>query len=101
MMRVFSPWAGSDRPGAHTVRSADGALRLELQLVDAGVYMQRELRRQRAGRVTQSSIFASRDAFRRWCDADTLRFQYPIVHAKLLRVADRLFDEHDAAYPAG
>lgn len=101
MTRAFSTWAGHDRAGAHTVRSDDGVLRLDLRLVGAGLYMQRELHRPRAGRVTQANIFASRDAFRRWCDADSLRFQYPIVHARLMRVADQLFDAHDTAYAAG
>jgi hypothetical protein len=101
MSRVLSTWASHDRAGAHTVRSDDGVLRLELRLVDAGLYMQRELRRPGAGRVTQSNIFASREAFARWCEADPLRFEYPLVYAKLLCVADRLFDAHDIACAAG
>lgn len=101
MTRTLSTWAGGDRAGAHTVRSDDGLLTLDLRLVDAGLYMQRELRLPRAGRVTQASIFASRDAFTRWCEADPLRFEYPMVHATLLRVAGRLFDAHDIACAAG
>lgn len=101
MARAFAPWTGRDRAGAHTVYSADGVLRIHVRMVDAGLYMQREVRRPQAGRVTQASIFASRDAFRRWCAADSLQFQYPIVHANLLRMAHQLFDEHDVACPAG
>lgn len=101
MMRASSTWARHDRDGAHTVRSDDGVLRLDLRLVDAGLYMRRELHRPRAGRVTQANIFASRDAFKRWCDADSLRFEYPIVHVRLMRVADQLFDGHDTACAAG
>lgn len=101
MTRTVSTWAGPGSAGAHTVRSDDGTLRFDLRRVDAGLYMQREWRLPRAGRVTQASIFASRDAFNRWCEADPLRFEYPMVHATLLRAAGRLFDDHDIACAAG
>jgi hypothetical protein len=101
MTRAFSTWARHGSAGAHTVRSDDGVLQLDLRLVDAGLYMQRELRRPRAGRVTQANIFASREAFARWCEADPLRFEYPMVHARLLRLAGRLFDDHGTACAAG
>lgn len=39
MTRTLSTWAGRDRAGAHTVRSDDGVLTLDLRLVDAGLYM--------------------------------------------------------------
>ncbi len=101
MTRTLSTWIGRDRAGSHTVRSDDGVLTLDLRLVDAGLYMQRELRRPRAGRVTQANIFTSRDAFARWSSADPLRFDYPMVHARLLRMADRLFDDHDTPRAVG
>ncbi len=101
MARAISPWAQIDRPDAQGVRSADGVLRFELQVVDTGLYIRRELWRPGGGRVTQASIFPSCNEFRNWCNAATLRFRYPLVHAELIRVADRLFDEHESAFAAG
>jgi hypothetical protein len=49
----------------------------------------------------QAVVFASASQFRRWCDADALRFEYPLVARSLIRHADELFNSRALADIAG
>ena len=49
----------------------------------------------------QAVVFASASQFRRWCDADALRFEYPLVARSLIRHADELFNNRTPADIAG
>ena len=48
-----------------------------------------EVRRGR-GRITFSAIFTDDRSFERWCDADSVRFEYPLVHVILKRHGNSL-----------
>jgi hypothetical protein len=55
-----------------------------------GVFVERVQLREGRGRVAQSVIFMDDSSFERWCNADPVRFEYPLVHANLKRHGNTL-----------
>jgi len=101
MKTNFAPWASGDRPNAVTMRSADGVVAVSLQRTCNGIFVQRALQRRGAARVVQTSKFTNASEFRRWCEADASRFDYPLLSARLVHHADELFSDCDATPDAG
>ena len=101
MKTNFAAWASRDSPNALTLRSADGVVAVSLQRTRGGVFVQRALQRHGTARVVQAANFNTSVDFRRWCEADAARFDYPLLSAKLVRHADELFNHHDAMPDAG
>jgi hypothetical protein len=68
------------------VESPDGAVFIRLRAARTGLLVERR-RLQAAGgaRLTQTTVFNGAADFQRWCDADPLRFDYPIVSSLLRR----------------
>lgn len=68
------------------VESPDGAVFIRLRAARTGLLVERR-RLQVAGgaRLTQTAVFNAAADFERWCDADALRFDYPIVSSLLRR----------------
>jgi hypothetical protein len=89
--------SGLDPAGGRVVGSPDGAVRFVLCRVAEGLYVRRELRRQRSGRVIQAVVFRSPEAFARWRAADALRFEHPLLHAELERAATETFAARESA----
>lgn len=78
--------------------SEDGRLFYWLRATPSGLWVQRERRRQDSrARVIQSHLFNTRPAFERWCDADTVRFDYPGVFLRLQREGLALLHHHEHA----
>lgn len=98
-----NPSSNSDpsEGGVVTVHSADGMVRFSLQRTSAGLYVQRAFSRNGKGKVLQSARFASADDFRRWCAADTIRFDDPLMSLRLVRHADELFADTSTVINAG
>lgn len=84
---------------ATTVASRDGRIRFVVRAIRGGVYLQRDVQCPRTGHLTQAVIFETPESFRRWRDADPLRFDSPVLHASLARAAELAFRtaETDAA----
>ena len=72
-------------PACRTVRSEDGTVAFTLLRAPMGVFVERVQLRQGKGRVVQSTLFRDGSSFERWCDADSVRFDYPLVHVNLKR----------------
>jgi hypothetical protein len=56
-----------------------------LAAVDGGLFVERVRHLQGTARVIQSALFPDSTSFVRWCDADSARFDYPLVHVQLKR----------------
>ena len=95
-----APWIDGELPGAITLRSGDGAVTVSIQWTSGGVFVQRCLRRRGAAHVIQAARFGSAQAFHRWCEADAVRFDDPLLSARLVRHGDDLFRASDAANSA-
>ncbi|MEJ8838121.1 hypothetical protein [Ramlibacter sp. AN1133] len=72
------------------VRSEDGAVAFTLSRAPMGIFVERVQFRQGRGRVTHAAIFTDDTSFERWCDADSVRFDYPLVHINLKRHGNNL-----------
>jgi hypothetical protein len=74
-----------------TLRSGDGVIEFHLVPTDHGVFVER-VRTVLDTRVVQAVHFADDAKFSRWCDADSVRFEYPMVHVKLKTNGAALFE---------
>lgn len=101
MDRTFAPWVAPDRLDARTVRSGDGELVVTMQRTSHGIFVERVIQRPGTSRVVQDVVFGTPDQFRRWCDADQARFDYPLLYASLARHADALFSGSTGSGSAG
>ena len=72
-------------PSSQTVRSEDGTIAFTLWRATTGVFVERVQLRRGRGTVVHSTMFTDGKSFERWCDADTVRFEYPLVHVTLKR----------------
>lgn len=87
-----------DQTNAVIVQSDDGAVRFRLQSTPHGLLVQRERRRQDQGaHLVQSVVFSDAAGFSRWAEADSVRFDYPIVFSTVRREAGALLETHGHA----
>ena len=84
----------ADRPVV--VQSDDGSVRVWLRMTRFGLWVRRERRRaDEHARLVQSVVFPNSHGFERWCDSDSIRFDYPIVSTTVKREGGALLDEHE------
>lgn len=101
MPTTFAAWARADRPDALTLRSTDGVLVVTMQQTACGLFVERVLQRPKAARIVQAAVFDTPGSFHRWCDADSARFEYPLLYSRLARDADQLLADHADSQVAG
>lgn len=71
--------------------SGDGSLSFVVKPTPAGLYIERLQRRSLGSRLTQSMVFDDVDWFIRWCEADPMRFDHPVLYQQLRRQGDAYF----------
>jgi hypothetical protein len=87
---------GSEAADGIVVRSDDGAIAYKLRRTALGLFVERHRRQPSArARLTQTAVFRTADGFLRWCNADSIRFDYPMVFSAMRREADSFFDSDD------
>ena len=101
MKSHFAPWTLPGRRDACTIRSPDGVAAVTIGRAGEGVFVERTLQRPGRARVVQATVFTTAEDFRRWCDADALRFDYPLISHALIRHADELFNRHESTDAIG
>jgi hypothetical protein len=74
-----------------TASSADGVVVYRLAACAGGVHVERAQVRAHAGRALQSMWFEDDASFVRWCEADRLKYTYPLLYANLKRSGCALF----------
>lgn len=74
-----------------TLRSDDGVVAFTLASSTCGVFVERVQMRPGMACVVQTTVFADDISFNRWCDADSTRFNYPVVYVNLKRNGGALF----------
>ena len=80
--------------------SRDGAVEFRLSRGKTGICVERRQLRVGGGVATQAMRFADEFSFLRWCEADTLQFQYPLVYSSLKRHGCALLASGRQAPPA-
>lgn len=91
MQHLMSRHTCTRDPQACTIRSEDGSVRFTLAPTPTGVFVERVQLRGSAARIVQSALFTDDQSFLRWCDADSVKFDHPLVYVSLLRDGDALF----------
>ena len=81
------------RPQARTVSSDDGSVSFTLARMSSGVLVERVVLCRGTARVVQTVLFTDSKSFQRWCDADTLRFNFPLLHMSLRHDGNELFSQ--------
>jgi hypothetical protein len=74
--------------GALRLRTEDGAVMFVLRPAASGLVVERTQRRPLGTCFVQSFLFTDHDGFRRWCEADTVRFDEPVLYDRLRREGD-------------
>lgn len=87
---VARPAAGSD--GAVLLRTEDGAVAFVLRSAASGLTVERTQRRPLGTCLVQTLLFTGHEAFARWCEADAVRFDEPVLYDRLRREGDVLID---------
>lgn len=88
-MKTQHPTANLWRRNADvSLRTDDGALEFHLSAANGGLFVERVDQRDPTARVVQSTLFRDAAAFTRWCEADAVRFDYPIIYVSLKRHGD-------------
>ena len=98
-MKKLSP-SLADRSGGEPVivRSDDGSVQVYLRLTKFGLWVQRErLQVEARVRLVHCVVFHDSQGFERWCNSDSLRFDYPIVSAMVKRHGGVLMSEYERA----
>lgn len=90
MSKRFVPRMSSTDHGVQLLRSGDGELTFALQATADGLFVQRVVQQRHKGLVMQAAEFKDLAGFRRWCDSHAVKFQYPLVHHRLLQMADEM-----------
>jgi hypothetical protein len=94
--RKAEPELGHEPVGKRVsrVRMAEGShgrLRIVLQRVAGGLYVEREDVPKHGMRTCVSLEFGSCTDFLRWYDEDASRFEHPLLHQRVRRDADELW----------
>jgi len=85
MMKSSQSNPRSTNSALRTLRSDDGAVSFTLARTSTGVFVERVQLRRGQGRIVLSTVFTDNKSFERWCDADSMRFDYPLVYLSLKR----------------
>ena len=71
---------------AVVVRSPDGAVSVRLRYARHGLLVERQrLHETQRARLVLTALFDAAADFERWCDADPLRFEYPLLSSHVRR----------------
>ena len=82
----------SSGPARWTVQSADGVVSFTAVPCKGGVFVERLHCRPASWRIAQSMVFRDEAEFIRWCDADRLKWDYPLVCSNLRRRGRAIFE---------
>ena len=83
--------ASADDARMLSAQGRRGEVRFFLQRVAGGLYVEREEIPRRGLRTMQSLRFVNAAQFNRWCDADPVRFEHPLLYVSLKRDGDDLW----------
>lgn len=87
--------AAATLTGGVLLASEDGAVSFVLTHAVDGLFIERTQRRPLGVHLVQSLVFENAAAFIRWCEADPIRFDHPVLYGRLRRQGD----EHFQAQP--
>lgn len=83
---------GAERPPAdgELLASPDGSVAFRLARSGRGLFVQRTQRSTPGLIAIQCLLISDAEEFRRWCDAEPIRFEHPVVFDRLRRYGDEV-----------
>jgi len=93
-------FAARQRGAGLAASTRDGVLEFRLSRCRSGIYVERRQFRLGAGIATHAMCFGDEASFLHWCEADALKFSYPLVYSSLKRHACALMASGLPAPPA-
>ena len=72
------------------IESDDGAVSFLLRAVDDRLFVERTHRGEAGTMAVQCLLIGGAEEFRRWCEVEPTRFEYPILFDRLLRCGDEV-----------
>jgi hypothetical protein len=87
--------ATAPAPIAGELISEDGAVSFVVVGGALGLLIERTQRRPLGSRLVQALVFDEVAEFRRWCDSDLVRFDYPLLHRRLWSQGHEYFARRD------
>jgi hypothetical protein len=87
--------ATAPAPIAGELISEDGAVSFVVVGGALGLLIERTQRRPLGSRLVQALVFEDVVEFRRWCDSDLVRFDYPLLHCRLWSQGHEYFAARD------
>jgi hypothetical protein len=82
--------AGDPAKGGSSLSTRDGTVAFHLRITPSGLLVERLQHRPVGCVLVQSALLFGSEAFRRWCDAEPIRFDDPGLHDRLRRHGDEL-----------
>ena len=64
---------------------SDGAVEFRLSARSHGIFVERRQLRISAGLASHAMHFSDESSFLAWCEADALKFSYPLIYSSLKR----------------
>ena len=89
--RLFAPRPWHRRPRGFDLRSEDGVVAMHVAATDTGVFVERTLAHSTQALIVMAMLFQDAERFAAWCDADVVRFDYPVLFPTLKRDGHALF----------
>ena len=87
--------ATASEPAGGELVSEDGAVSFVVIAGGAGLCVERTQRRPLGSQLVQAIVFGDVAAFMRWCDADVVRFDYPVLHRRLRNQGHEYFAQRN------
>jgi hypothetical protein len=91
MNRQPIPKAPAQPPRTFSATSPDGAVAFKVAQLAGAIHVERTCVRTGGQRIVQSVRFVDPEAFIHWCEADPLKFAYPLLYDNLKRGGCALF----------
>ena len=73
------------------LRSDDGVLAMHVEPAELGLFLEMTYAHPSMAVIVMAMLFDDADRFGAWCDADTVRFNYPMLFRNLKRDGSALF----------
>ena len=73
------------------LRSEDGVLAMHVEPAETGLFLEMTYTHRSMAVIVMAMLFNDVDRFGAWCDADAVRFNYPMLFHKLKRDGSALF----------
>lgn len=89
--RLKTATAGSDSAAVLQLRTPDASLCFVVRCHANGLAVERRQRRPLHTHVVQWMLFADAAQFKRWCEAEPMRFEDPHLHQRLCRCGEEYF----------